>query len=70
MCDLCYVDGVEYIGDTKAYLVKDTRKEHKLCPRHYDEAVVELGDPSIEKVGRNELCPCKSSKKYKKCHGR
>lgn len=22
------------------------------------------------KVGRNEACPCKSGKKYKKCHGR
>jgi preprotein translocase subunit SecA len=24
---------------------------------------------SVEKVGRNELCPCGSGKKYKKCHG-
>ncbi|PJA46434.1 preprotein translocase subunit SecA [Candidatus Uhrbacteria bacterium CG_4_9_14_3_um_filter_50_9] len=24
---------------------------------------------STEKVGRNELCPCGSGKKYKKCHG-
>ncbi|HEX3466862.1 MAG TPA: preprotein translocase subunit SecA [Candidatus Elarobacter sp.] len=24
---------------------------------------------SAEKVGRNELCPCGSGKKYKKCHG-
>ena len=23
-----------------------------------------------EKVGRNELCPCGSGRKYKKCHGR
>ncbi len=22
-----------------------------------------------EKVGRNDLCPCRSGKKYKKCHG-
>ncbi|MNO05092.1 preprotein translocase subunit SecA [compost metagenome] len=22
-----------------------------------------------EKVGRNELCPCGSGKKYKNCHG-
>ncbi|WP_227744998.1 SEC-C metal-binding domain-containing protein [Lysinibacillus sp. OL1] len=21
------------------------------------------------KIGRNEPCPCKSGKKYKKCHG-
>ncbi len=24
---------------------------------------------SVEKVGRNETCPCGSGKKYKKCHG-
>jgi preprotein translocase subunit SecA len=22
-----------------------------------------------DKVGRNDLCPCGSGKKYKKCHG-
>ena len=25
--------------------------------------------PDPPKIGRNELCPCKSGKKYKKCHG-
>jgi preprotein translocase subunit SecA len=24
---------------------------------------------SGDKVGRNDLCPCGSGKKYKKCHG-
>ena len=24
---------------------------------------------SVPKVGRNDLCPCGSGKKYKKCHG-
>jgi uncharacterized protein YecA (UPF0149 family) len=23
----------------------------------------------VSKVGRNDLCPCGSGKKYKKCHG-
>ncbi|HRC63286.1 MAG TPA: SEC-C metal-binding domain-containing protein [Dehalococcoidia bacterium] len=23
----------------------------------------------MKKVGRNELCPCGSGKKYKRCHG-
>lgn len=26
-------------------------------------------DPKMRKVGRNDLCPCGSGKKYKKCHG-
>ncbi|MFN2460106.1 MAG: SEC-C metal-binding domain-containing protein [Candidatus Velthaea sp.] len=24
---------------------------------------------TAEKVGRNDLCPCGSGKKYKRCHG-
>jgi len=27
-------------------------------------------DAAAKKVGRNDLCPCRSGKKYKKCHGR
>ncbi|MBT4183263.1 MAG: preprotein translocase subunit SecA, partial [Nitrosomonadales bacterium] len=26
-------------------------------------------DQQMRKVGRNELCPCGSNKKYKHCHG-
>jgi uncharacterized protein len=28
------------------------------------------GTPAVEKVGRNDPCPCGSDKKYKHCHGR
>ena len=28
------------------------------------------GAPSARKIGRNELCPCGSGRKYKHCHGR
>lgn len=31
-------------------------------------ALLETGS-SVPKVGRNELCPCQSGKKYKHCHG-
>ncbi len=31
---------------------------------------VEPVKSGIEKVGRNDLCPCGSGKKYKRCHGR
>jgi preprotein translocase subunit SecA len=27
------------------------------------------GGSDVDKVGRNDLCPCGSGKKYKKCHG-
>ena len=35
------------------------------------EAAQSLADQTGErKVGRNDLCPCGSGKKYKQCHGR
>jgi preprotein translocase subunit SecA len=29
-----------------------------------------LSDPKFKNVGRNDLCPCGSGKKFKKCHGK
>jgi len=37
----------------------DTQKEQKTAPIRVEK-----------KIGRNELCPCGSGKKYKHCHGR
>jgi preprotein translocase subunit SecA len=34
-----------------------------------NDAAVETVRREGKKVGRNELCPCGSGKKYKKCHG-
>jgi len=34
-----------------------------------DDAPVKTTTAGNEKVGRNELCPCGSGKKYKRCHG-
>ena len=34
-----------------------------------DEAAPAKRAAGSEKVGRNELCPCGSGKKYKRCHG-
>ena len=32
-------------------------------------AAAGMGGGPVEKVGRNDPCPCGSGKKYKKCHG-
>lgn len=31
---------------------------------------IQIGDKALKKVGRNDLCPCGSGKKYKRCHGK
>ncbi len=58
-----------------------TEAEHLLgpapgAPRRPQQLHTNLGDGESakparaeQKVGRNELCPCGSGKKYKKCHG-
>jgi preprotein translocase subunit SecA len=33
------------------------------------EAPVNVEQRRVDKVGRNEMCPCGSGKKYKHCHG-
>lgn len=46
-------------------LDKEFEPEHKMAESRLDPA-----DSSLEKVGRNETCPCNSGKKYKYCHGK
>ena len=36
----------------------------------YTQAVPAAQDSMVERVGRNDLCPCGSGKKYKHCHGK
>lgn len=42
----------------KGEAVADTNKVKKQAPK------------KVEKIGRNDLCPCGSGKKYKQCHGK
>jgi len=36
----------------------------------YIQAALEAQGPVVERVGRNDACPCGSGKKYKYCHGK
>ena len=40
------------------------------CINFVEQANRQAVPSSVEKVGRNEPCPCGSGKKYKKCHGK
>jgi SEC-C motif len=48
----------------------------KSSPRGFQQVYEALGQPvrrtppATRKVGRNEPCPCRSGKKFKRCHGR
>jgi uncharacterized protein YchJ len=35
-----------------------------------EPTIIEVGGKKLNKVGRNELCPCGSGKKFKRCHGK
>ncbi len=46
--------------------LKDSEEENSKTSKSQKNPIVK----SFENVGRNDLCPCGSGKKYKKCHGR
>ena len=48
-------------------------RAQRMMLSHGDEPVVARTEPSkrgVDKVGRNDPCPCGSGKKYKRCHGK
>ena len=51
-------------------LANDFEPKQRLHTGRLDPALTELEEElDFAKVGRNELCPCGSSKKFKHCHG-
>jgi preprotein translocase subunit SecA len=49
------------------------QRPQKVVMSHGDEPVEQPNAPAKrtdDKVGRNDLCPCGSGKKYKRCHGK
>jgi len=59
------------IAEPKAVEALATPKEQEMSYSHNDGPVKKT--PVVraaDKVGRNDLCPCGSGKKYKKCCGK
>lgn len=50
-------------------LTKSTYELNARGKINLPEDLFEAAADAIPKVGRNDLCPCGSGKKYKKCHG-
>ena len=64
----------EQLGPNKLALLQKLAESidpEKMDAESSDKLLKELGlsfkKKSTTKIGRNELCPCKSGKKYKKC---
>jgi preprotein translocase subunit SecA len=63
--------------DQEAREIEHEREEARRKAQREQNLVYSAGDSAAEapskreaaKVGRNDLCPCGSGKKYKKCHG-
>ncbi len=47
----------------------DEVEEVPNTPQQIKQLASKIAAPIVQKVGRNEPCPCGSGKKYKKCHG-
>ena len=55
------------VGGTKLALAMAQANERETAVQ--SRPVARDPYPPLEKVGRNEICPCGSGKKFKKCHG-
>ncbi len=71
--DALYLDGRHWNeGMQKEALELQKKLGILMEPNYYKMSDTEFPDVNptqIPKVGRNEKCPCGSSKKYKRCHG-
>ncbi len=54
--------------ENKAPLPKEEPKKEQILATNHHEAMPG-GENKKDEVGRNDMCPCGSGKKYKKCHG-
>ncbi|HLZ62859.1 MAG TPA: preprotein translocase subunit SecA [Ktedonosporobacter sp.] len=57
------------IGQTKSDAVERPKNQRRNGPAPKAAAKAPARQPVSARVGRNDLCPCGSGKKYKKCHG-
>jgi preprotein translocase subunit SecA len=73
---LLFISRIAHVEVSQApheMLEKNYQPVKKMQETRHDPAidnVVNLDEHSWGKVGRNELCPCGSGKKYKHCHGK
>jgi len=51
-------------------VVERPQERRDLVENRADEGAVKREPRHVEKIGRNDLCPCGSGKKYKKCCGK
>jgi uncharacterized protein YchJ len=56
--------------ELKKLLESEDKEISDKAKREYIETQIELTEKQlkINKIGRNDLCPCGSGKKFKKCH--
>ena len=66
MIDSMKEDVVRYIFRVKVVQQPEERKTFENQGEEAEKKPVRVG----KKIGRNDLCPCGSGKKYKKCCGR
>jgi uncharacterized protein len=72
----CAADAADE-GVTLTSIARGSRKEFQFAMTHYarlgraiHQALAEIPPEEVERVDRNDPCPCGSGKKFKKCCGR
>ncbi len=68
LCRICRME-IDRSSDPKSRLVMRTGIQQEVR-RDVAQDKIDSADQEWGRVGRNEPCPCGSSKKYKQCHGK
>ncbi|AOW76681.1 preprotein translocase subunit SecA [Colwellia sp. PAMC 20917] len=63
---------VKIRAESDVEAVEEQHRKAEAIPKEYthESASSTETKPEIQRVGRNEACPCGSGKKYKQCHGK
>lgn len=59
-----------YIDGDKMCAMHERSEFHKQGDQWFYASGMGHTDSTVKTVGRNELCPCESGKKFKKCHSK
>jgi len=61
-----FADAIEELSGWYGYIEEGQHEEEGKCRRGFTELQGEQAVSPYKKVGRNDLCPCGSGKKFKK----
>jgi preprotein translocase subunit SecA len=61
---------VQIQAESDVEAVEEQHRKSEVPAEFQHQSAEGIEEKPVPRVGRNELCPCGSGKKYKQCHGK